>query len=235
MASHSAGLPPHLCENCPPNFTPIRHHCDECPDATRAWTGSPSDHLALDARFADHRLAIHQRRVGIERDLETRFPLDHVSPPGTRPFLDPSFFVHDVPWVWSPSYAVTGRPHPKLERPGVDVWGACAITGMPLTPLYYRQNTPRVDDGGLYEIFQECRRPDGQYSPLRLWEYRIDILDSRDAEAEAQRKLKKRQELLTRHGLDEQEVALEASLFSRAWNRGAPADDERPIIYGDLP
>ena len=86
--------------------------------------------------------------------------------------------------------------------------------------------------------FLRCRvtrgRRKGQWDLWALWAFRLDVLESLRAEAEAQRKLKQRQEFLTRRGVDEQEVALEASLFSRAWNRGAPADEERPIIYGDL-
>jgi hypothetical protein len=194
-----------------------------CPDFSRTWSGSRSDHYALEERFADHNRAIHRRSVGVLRNPETRFPLHHVSPPGTLPFLDPRFFVFDVPWMASPHYVGTGRPHPKLEERGYDIWGAGAITGLSLAEIYNRQGILRVDDGGMHELFLECRRPDGRYSPIRLWDFRIDILESREAQRIRRKQREERASFLARRVAEA--LPIDPHTYGSGYERGAPEEE----------
>lgn len=223
VAGSAATLDPHVCELCPPSFRPIAHHCVACADQTPDWRGTICDHRALDSRFSDHRLAIHRRRVGIERDPETGFPLLHVCPPGTRAFIDPGFEVLDVPWVRSPYYVGRGRPDPAFEETGCDIWGACAITGLSLSEVYNRQGALRVDDGGMHELFLECRRPDGRYSPISLWEFRIDILESREAEKTRRKQRKDLAAFLAKREADGHPINPHG--YGTGRERGAPEED----------
>ncbi len=171
----------------------------------------------------DHRIAVHQRRPGVPRDPKTGFPLLHASPPGTRSFLDPRFIVHDVAFIPDFDFVGYGRPHPHLEVLGFDVWEACAITGWFLYQLYYVQDSVRVDDGGTHEIFEECRRPGGRYSPIRLWEFRIDILDSRAAECARREKRKALAAYLAERAREG--LPIDPTTFGRCHDRGAAEED----------